>query len=148
MDRIVFNDPEQGDAIAKAAGIFFDPKAHISICRARDDVLLGGVVFTNYTHESIEIHGVAFADFALNRDLLYVIFDYPFNQLGVKRLFGRVPENKFGALRLNAKLGFKPVARIGGVYRHGVSCVVMRMDRSDCRFLGNIQPRTIKSNLN
>jgi RimJ/RimL family protein N-acetyltransferase len=147
LDRIVFDDPEHGDAIAVAAGTYFNPKIHKAVCRVRDDVLLGGVIYTNFTHESIEIHSAAFYDCWGSRDLLFVIFDYPFNQLGVKRLFGRVSEINFGALRLTTKLGFRPVARIEGVYRHGVGCVIMRMDREDCRFLG-IKPRTIMSNLN
>jgi len=147
VDEIVFNDAEQGDAIATAAGTFFRPAVDISICRVRNDVLLGGVVFTNYTGESIEIHTASFEDHWVNRDLLFVTFDYPFNQLGVKRLFGRVPEYNVRALRLNANLGFRSVARIDGVFEHGTACIVMRMDRDDCRFLA-VKPRGIKSNLN
>ncbi|HEY5970705.1 MAG TPA: GNAT family protein [Pseudoxanthomonas sp.] len=147
MDSIVFNDPEHGDAIALAAGTFFVPKIDISIGRERDGTLLGGVVFNNFTDESIEIHSAAFNDHWVNRDLIFVTFDYPFNQLGVKRLFGRVAEHNLRAIRFNTKLGFKPVARIEGVYRHGIACIVMRMDREDCRFLG-VKPRSIKSNLN
>jgi len=146
VDNIVFNDPEHGDAIARAAGTRFIPYVDISIGRVRDDDLLGGVVFNNYTKESIEIHSASFDDHWGSRDLIYVIFDYPFNQLGVKRLFGRVAEHNERAIRLNTKLGFKPVARIDGVYQHGIACIVMRMDREDCRFLG-ITPRRIQSNL-
>lgn len=146
MDNIVFNDPDHGDAIARAAGTRFIPMIDIAISRVRDDDLLGGVVFNNYTRESIEIHSASFDNHWGSRDLIFVIFDYPFNQLGVKRLFGRVAEHNVRAIRLNTKLGFKPVARIEGVYRHGIACIVMRMDREDCRFIG-MTPRRIQSNL-
>ena len=147
MDRIIFNDPDYGDAIARLAGTHFNPAVHASICRVKDDVPLGGVLYTDFTHESIEVHSAAFEEHWANRDLLFVVFDYPFNQLGVKRLFGRVPEHNVRAIRLNVNLGFRPVARIAGVYRHDIACIVMRMDREDCRFL-NVKPRGLKSNLN
>ena len=52
---------------------------------------MGGVIFSNYTGESIAMHSAAWDQHWINRDMLFVIFDYPFNQLGVKRMFGQVP---------------------------------------------------------
>jgi len=77
--------------------------------------------------------------------VLFAVFDYPFNQLGVKRLFGHVPEDNHGARLFNQKMGFQYVARIEGVFKHGIACLVMRLDREQCRFL-TVRPRTIMSN--
>lgn len=147
MDRIVFNDPEHGDAIGSLSGTRFDPKIDIAIARVRHDELIGGVIFTNFTHESIFIHTGSWDDHALNRDLLFVVFDYPFNQLGVKRIFGRLPESNERAHAFNLHCGFRDVARIEGVYQHNIAQIIMRLDREDCRFL-KVKPRGIRSNLN
>ena len=144
----MFNDKDHGAAIGELAGARFTPGYDIAIARVRDDVLLGGVIFTDYTGESIHIHTASWDDHWVNRDLAFVVFDYPFNQLGVKRIFGRLPESNYLALRFNRHCGFREVARVEGVYRHNVAQIVMRCDREDCRFLGKFKPRRIKSNVN
>jgi RimJ/RimL family protein N-acetyltransferase len=143
LDHIVFNVPELGEAIARKAGTDFHPKTCVSVCRVRDGEPLGGVVFSHFTHESISIHSASWHPRWINRDMLYVVFDYPFNQLGVKRIFGQVPEDNLHAQEFNNNLGFTTVARVEGVFPGNVACLVMRLDREDCRFL-NITPRHLK----
>lgn len=146
MDHIRFNDHASGELIAEAVKTFYNPRAHITIARVKDDRLLGGVIFYDFTHESIWMHCAAFDEHWGNRDMIYAAFDYPFNQLRVKRIFGKVPEDNWHAQVFNTKFGFRRVARIEGVFRHGIAAVVMCMERAECRFLGKIKPRTIKSN--
>jgi RimJ/RimL family protein N-acetyltransferase len=145
MDRIVFNNVENGEAIAQLAGTDYNPKACSNICRVRDGERLGGVVYSNYTGESIAMHSAAWAKRWVNRDMLYATFDYPFNQLGVKRIFGQVPEDNLHAQEFNLNVGFKTICRVEGVFRGGIACLVMCMERDDCRFLG-VKPRNLKSN--
>lgn len=146
MDHIAFNEPADGDAIAQLAGTSFNPKRDVAICRVRDDVRLGGVIFSHYTGESISIHSAGWDPYWINRDMLYVTFDYPFNQLGVKRIFGQVPEDNLHAQEFNVKVGFKTVARIEGVFRGPMACLVMCLERGDCRFL-KVKPRKIGRNI-
>lgn len=146
-DRIVFDDVNHGDAIGSRAGACFQHGVDVAIARVRRDKLIGGVIFTNFTGESISIHTASWDGHWVNRDLLFVVFDYPFNQLGVKRIFGRLPETNTQAHSFNLHCGFRDVARIEGVYKHNVAQIVMRLDREDCRFFG-VKPRGIKTNLN
>lgn len=146
MDQIIFNDPDDGRELARCAGTRFNTDGDISICRHRNGARLGGVIFNNYTTESIGIHSASWATDWINRDMLWVTFHYPFNQLGVKRIFGQVPETNFHAQEFNVKVGFKYVARIEGVYPHNVACMVMCLERADCRFL-DVKPRGIYTNL-
>ena len=115
-------------------------------CRHKGGRRLGGVIFQNFTGESIAMHSASWDPHWINRDMIFVTFDYPFNQLGVKRIFGQVPENNGHAYTFNSKLGFKPVARIEGVYPHNIACIVMCMEREDCRML-KVRPRSIQSHL-
>lgn len=143
-DHVALNDPEDGEAIAQAAGTSFNPQCNISICRHKRGRLLGGVIYTNYTRESIFAHWASFDPYWINRDMIFLCFDYPFNQLGVKRIFGQVPESNDHAYWLNSKMGFKPVARIAGVFRHNVACIVMCLERADCRLL-KVKPRNVRT---
>lgn len=146
MDRIIINDDACGEAVAALAGTDYNPKTCVSICRVRNHVRLGGVVFSHFTGESIAIHSASWDAHWINRDLLFVTFDYPFNQLGVKRIFGQVAEDNLAARRFNENLGFRYVARVEGVFPDDIACLVMRMDRQDCRFL-KIRPRNIQAHL-
>jgi len=145
MDHIRFNDRDDGVAIAERAGTAFNAGRDISICRVRDDDRLGGVIFTNYTTESIAIHSASWTLHWINRDMLFVTFDYPFNQRVVNRIFGYVPEDNFHAIRFNEKLGFTHVAYVPGMFKYGVACCLMKLERKDCRHLG-VQARTLQSN--
>src|SRR4029077_5765311 len=146
VDSIRFNEPSDGRAIAALTGADFNPEVNISICRVRDGERLGGVIYTGYTEESICMHQASWTPRWANRDLLFVVFDYPFNQLGVKRIFGQVPEDNKQAMKLNLHLGFKIIARIEGVFKDNITCLVVRMERDECRFL-RIKPRHIRSNV-
>ena len=149
VDRVLTDDPDLGELIARRAGVTYNPKVDHNFAHVKEkmtdagdslvhteQVLLGGVCYNHFTHESIQIHSASWHWHWANRLMIYLAFDYPFNQLRVKRLFGMVPESNQHAQVLNMKLGFKPVARIEGVFRHGEACVVMRMDREDCKYLG------------
>lgn len=148
-DRVLTDDPELGDEIARRAGTTYNPKVDHNFAHVKekhtpasggmvrtDQVLLGGVCYNHFTHESVQIHMAGWHWHWVSRLMIYLAFDYPFNQLGVKRLFGMVPESNWAAQVINMKLGFKPVARIEGVFRHNVACIVMGMERDECRWLG------------
>lgn len=87
------------------------------------------------------MHVAAFRPRWINRDLLWAAFHYPFVQLGVKKVFGQVPEDNTKALELNRNLGFKEETRIADVYPEG-DMVLMSMYKADCRWL-SIKPRGI-----
>ena len=145
MEQLRFNDPNDGSAIALRAGTAFNRQRDISICRVVDGVPYGGVIFCNYTEESIAMHSGGFRKNWTNRDILYVMFDYPFRQLGVNRIFGYVPEDNDHAIRINENLGFVHVVTIPGMFKGNVGCYLMKMERDDCRFF-NVKPRHIRAN--
>lgn len=140
MDRIIINEPHFADMVAQLAGAHYNTRYDRSIVRVTPDLeFVGGVIFTDYSGESVFMHSGSVTPHWLNRDMLYCISDYPFNQLNVKRVFGRVPESKPDVIAFNEKVGFKVVARIEGVFRHNIAAVIMCLEKQDCRYL-NVTP--------
>lgn len=139
---IVFNNPQHGKLLARESGCYFNPEVDVCIARCDGPVLLGGVVYQNFTGESIAMHVASLVPTWLNRDLLWVSFDYPFNQLGVKRVFGQVPETNITALEFDLRIGFKVLTKIDGVFRDGGVFVIV-LEREDCRWL-DMKPRNLK----
>lgn len=138
---IQMNNPEHGYAIAEAAGVIFNPEADVIISRLSNEELVGGVLYNGYTRASINMHVAAFSPRWGSRDMLWVCFDYPFNQLGCKKVFGQVPSKNEHALEFNLKLGFKIETLIPDVFPED-DLLVVSMVREDCRWL-NIKPRTL-----
>lgn len=133
-DRVVLNDPELGRLIARAARCEYGDLS-TNIARVKDDTLMGGAVYQAFTGESIQMHVAGIGRTWANRDLLWVGYHYPFEQLGVERLFAQVPEDNIASQQLCLHAGWEYVARIEGVYRGGLACLVMKMERKNCRFL-------------
>lgn len=147
MDLILFNQPGHGDIVAEALGTRFNERTNSLITRVRDGELIGGVIYDSYTHESIMAHIAGWEDHWLSRDMLWVMFDYPFNQMKVKRIFAQVAANNHHAIAFDHKLGFRDVAEIEGVYPGNVSAIIMRMDREECRWL-NLKTNYFKRTVN
>lgn len=146
--ELVFNDPDRGHEIARFANTSYNPAFHANIARVRGGDCLAGVIYTDYVKGvSIRAHTAVFAEHGVNRDLLFAGMDYPFNQLGVKRIFGFVPESNVQAQVFNMKMGFQVVARIDGMFRFDDACLVMRLDRENARLLG-IKALNVQSLLN
>lgn len=139
---ITFNDVNHGHQLARAAGCYYNPASDSCITREEDGELLGGVIFTNYTRESIAMHVASFRDNWVTRDLIWVCFHYPFVQLGVKRIFGQVPETNTKALHFDLRFGFKILTKIDGVFPDG-GMYVVKLERDECRWL-DMKPRFLK----
>lgn len=136
---IQHNEPAHIDAIEQACGHIFNHRADVCLSRSHDGKLLGGVIYEGFTHASIQAHVAGFSPFWLDRTFLWMMFDYPFNQLKVGRVFCQIRESNAVALEFNRKLGFKEVTRIDGVFPDG-ACVLTSLTRDDCRWL-NLKPR-------
>lgn len=128
---IRFNDQEHGRAIADEVGIrHWDA----SITREEHGKLLGGVIFSDATDNSISIHTAGFAHNWLNRDLLWIAFDYPFTQCNFQATFVKIRSGNSKSLDFCTKLGFSTVAELSGVYSDG-PLIIMKLLKGDCRWL-------------
>ncbi len=140
--RIEFGREEHGHRIAREAGCTFNPAVDKVIAVTSAGKLLGGNIYQGYTGASIQLHMAGFEPSWATRDFLWVAFDYPFNQLGCRKVFGQVPETNTRALEIDLKLGFKIEARIDDVFPDG-ACILLSLAREDCRWL-KLKPRGLK----
>ena len=141
---IRFDDVHAIKLIAMASQIEFVPKLHHCIARySESDRLLGGVLFTGYRVGSVFIHMAGFDPHWVNKAMVYLAFDYPFNQLKVKKLIGMVPERNVKSRNNTLHLGFKIEYLMEDVlgFPDGVNGMyLMSMLRKDCRWLDMKMP--------
>lgn len=132
-----------GRTIANLAGTDYDSQNNPMIVRVDDDGnFIGGVLYTDYTGQSIRIHMAGVRPGWATPDLLWMAFDYPFNQLRVGLLLGTVRSTDKLVLRLDRRLGFKEIGRIPGAVRGG-DLVLLSMSRMQCKWL-KLRPRAAR----
>lgn len=142
---IVSGDPAHGRAIALAAGTNFNVGVDTVLARVDGERLLGGVVYQTYTgpNGSIAMHMAGFTPHWASKDMLWIAFDYPFNQLKCKKIFGTLPSNSIRTLQIDLKLGFREEIRVADVFPDA-DLIVLSMTRERCRWL-DIKPRSVAS---
>jgi L-amino acid N-acyltransferase YncA len=98
-----------------------------------DGKLVAGVAYECFTGGNIFVHQCVEAK--VPRKFWWAVTDYPFNQLGCKRITGLVDSTNTQALKLNQHIGFRVEATLEKAGKHDSDLVVMVLWKEDCRFL-------------
>ena len=97
--------------------------------------LIAGVVYDSEEKGArISSHCAGIGKRWLNRYFLWVIFDYPFNQLNVNVVINTVSSNNKDSMRFTEHLGFKEVARIEGGASDG-DLIIYALYKKDCKWI-------------
>lgn len=106
--------------------------------------IVAGVMYDHFTGRSIKA-SIAISPFArLGKEFWWMIFDYPFNQLGVERIIVTICESNTKSINLATKLGFKFEATVEGVYDDG-AMLIATLTKSECKQLERYHGRKIQS---
>jgi hypothetical protein len=148
---IVFNHPLVGEYVASRAHALFNPATDNTIgvvdasLSPEDPAFVrGGVLFTNYTRSAIWLHMAGAGSSWATPTFLWSVFDYPFNQLGCRRVYGIVEAANVHALTVDRRLGFEVMTSLPDVFASGDG-IVVSMTREQCKWLA-LKPRTLMEN--
>jgi hypothetical protein len=105
-----------------------------AIGQTYDGKLIGGIMYDGYTGTNIGMHSRCDDPAHVTRKFYWMIFDYPFNQLGVEKVRGIVSSANLEAQRIDEKLGFIRETTLSGYFPDG-DAIIYVMPRSQCRWL-------------
>lgn len=150
--RIVINHAKVGPYIARNAKCPFNPETDNTIGIVRIDPLdpskdevLGGVLFTAHSvNASIWMHMAGEGTNWATPTFLWAVFDYPFNQLGVRRVYGIVEKANELAVRVDQKLGFQIMDQALPYMFASGDALIVYMEREMCRWL-KVRPRSLRA---
>jgi len=98
--------------------------------------LLAAVWFESFNGSNMNIHVAAVPTKRwLTKTFLRLVFDYAFNQMGVRRLTGLVSARDVSVRAFDEHVGFKLEATLREAAPGGADLLVYAMHREDCRFL-------------
>lgn len=132
--KYVSCSPVAYNAICHALDMTSNP-SNVTLSLWKDERLRGVVMYERFTKRSIFLHIVGFGPAWFNRKFLWLGFHYPFEQLGVDKLFGLVSANRVHELDFFRKLGFAVETTIKDVYSDGADQLVLRLEKKDCKWL-------------
>lgn len=132
--KYISNSPVAHNEICRELDMLSDPR-NVNLSIWKDGRLRGGIIYERFTKRAIFLHIAGFEPGWFNRTFLWLGFHYPFEQLGVEKLFGLVSSSNTEALAFFEKLGFTVETSIKEVYSDGADQVVLVMRREDCKWL-------------
>lgn len=95
--------------------------------------LVAGVLYEDYNGANIVCHIAGVGNWA-TKDFLNIIFDYPFNQLGVKRITAPNASDSHASINLVKRMGFELECTLSQATPRG-DLLLFRMFRDDCRYI-------------
>ena len=134
MRRITTENQSQLRDWLSEVGKFKYPQETACIGQEKDGKLIAVLGYNNFNPNSCQIHVASTDVYWLNKDLLFAIFDYPFNKLGVKVILAPIYKGNTKSLNLCRKLGFEQVADIPYGHPEG-DLIVVAMKRNQCKWL-------------
>ena len=136
---------DHGWQIMRAIDSQFSAVTMKVISRSENGELMGGVVYENWTgpNGSCLVHIAGFNKRWIDRDMLYIMFDFPFRQLDCYQAFCQVAGKNTETLAFNKKIGWQEIIRLEHVFPDD-DMILMRLKGDDCRYL-NVKPKHISS---
>jgi hypothetical protein len=103
--------------------------------------LKAGVIYEDYNGANIVCH-IAI-DGVMSKKYLAMIFDYPFNQLNVKRITVPIEATNLSSINLVTKMGFILESRLEQATLDS-DLLIFRMFKNECRFLSERYSKSLQ----
>jgi RimJ/RimL family protein N-acetyltransferase len=119
----------------------FGPCITIGIGSKNRNKLLAGLVYHDYqkNNGTIQLSMASISPMWARREHIAEMLRYPFEQLGIYKVFTTTPEDNVSALKVNAHIGFKREAILAHQFGKKRHAVIMRMLRPDYDRLFGVQ---------
>lgn len=144
--EILIDAPGDGEWIMQRVAGVFVPRTDHSFATHRDGQILGGFVVGSYFGRSMTVHMAGEDKHWCSRELLWLIFEYAFNQNNCHKMVTPVRSDNALALSLDLRAGWQLETAIDDLYEPGVHMMILTMTREQCRWL-NYRPRQFYSNI-
>jgi hypothetical protein len=139
MTEIRIDEPGAGDWIMKQVEGYFTLGRDHSFSSHVDGEILGGIVVANYMGASATMHMAGGDAQWCSRDLLWMAFNYAFEQLGCRKLFGPVRADNYNALHINLRGGWSIETVLRDAYKD-THMVLLSMTKDQCPWLEYAPP--------
>lgn len=132
---MVISSPGLRPYIEAKLGVKLSPAAQFIGSLRQDNSIWGVVAYDTFSNYDCEIFMAGDPGWT-NKTLLRAAFDYPFRQLKLARVTGRVDAADERTLNIDLKLGFKVEGRLRNALGDR-DIIIVGLLRQECRWIGN-----------
>lgn len=129
---ITFDADRIGPWVGQRLGWPWVPGMGAAIGKIRDGQIVAGIVYERYNGACVTMHLAGSGNW-LDRTLLWMAFDYPFRQLGVKRITAPVAQSNVRCRQFIEHVGFELEAILHDAYPDG-NLLIYKMLTDQCRY--------------
>lgn len=130
---IAFDAERIGPWVCERGGGQWIPGRGTAIGRIVDGRIVGGILYEDWNGANVICH-IAGEGNWLSKTFLWMIFDYPFRQLQVKRMTAPVASTNLPARNFVERLGFEREAILHDAHPDG-DIIIYKMTADKCRWL-------------
>lgn len=130
---VTFDEDVVGPWVCERAGGQYMPGRFKAIGRVKEGKLIAGVLYEDTNGVNVFCHIAGEGRWA-NRHFLWLIFHYPFIQLGLKRITTVVEPQNVVSQEFTQRLGFELETKLKDSHPAG-DLWVFRMFKDECRWL-------------
>lgn len=130
---VTFDEDIVGPWVCERAGGQYQPGRFKAIGRVKDGQLIAGVLYEDTNGVNVFCHIAGEGRWA-NRHFLWLIFHYPFVQLGLNRITTVIEPQNTVSQEFTQRLGFEVETKLKDSHPLG-DLWVLRMFKRDCRWL-------------
>jgi hypothetical protein len=141
---IRIDEPGVGEWVMDRVTGVFTPGWDHSFSSHRDGEILGGFVVCKYLGASATMHMAGLDPGWCSRELLWLAFDYSFNQLGLGKLIAPVRSDNYYGLSIDLRAGWRVEGLIRDVYPGATHMFILTMTKDSCPWL-DYKPRQWRS---
>jgi len=137
VKRVVWDEAQRvGDWVySKFPGSHFDPEAMTAIGQESGGQIVGGCVYECFNGRAVQMHVAGDGGHWMTMDFLRAVLQYPFLQLGVKKIIAPIDADNAQARKFVEHVGFIPEATIVDGGKRG-NLILYTLARQECRYLG------------
>jgi hypothetical protein len=132
---IRIDEPGAGEWIMDRVTGVFTPGWDHSFSSHRDGEIRGGFVVCHYLGASATMHMAGVDDNWVSRELLWLAFSYPFDQLGLRKLLAPVRSDNYSSLSLDLRAGWRIEGLIRDAYPGSTHMFLLTMTKDTCPWL-------------
>lgn len=104
-----------------------------AIGKVKNGKLIAGILYEDCNGTNVVAH-IAGEGIWLDRSLMWLMFNYPFVQLGVNRITAPVNSNNAKSIAFLERIGFIMETKLHGATSNG-DILLFRMFKSECKYL-------------
>lgn len=132
-NEVTFDADLVGPWVSEKTGGTWTKGRGTAIGKIQEGKLVAGVLFEDWNGANIICHIAGDGNWA-TKGFLHLIFHYPFNQLGVKRMTAPIAASNAKSINLVTKMGFTLECTLAQANPDG-DVHIFRMFREECKYL-------------